>query len=404
MDTQSIDIFTQARRIDPTLKLAPKHHAEMARRQIHPVAFSREALFSAMAAGKLVVFTDVPVPVKGEQELGRRQAVFQSLRSGFRKRQTFRVRQGRDGERRQRLRVDELLRRWSGDRGLVNITDLHIRGSKLFKSIDCSALSDFNLLAGARDRVGAEEMLTMVVSSAGVFTDSHSDVPDGSNHCFVGKKLWLVWDTFEGIARNLEDVERSGTDRDQAAFNISAFLAIPGSRWFVVADGQTLFLPGHFTHKVITLEDYISIGSFFVMLPSYWRTLLRWTEHTPLWALNAPPGQRLAQVDQITRRVTRKLKGLAAMPEREQVRWGVPHLISAVGEWRRNAGPDSLSALTPDSMRLVRAVFDFRNRTRRLAQARSPAAQATVGVGWRNGEGIALAEGYRWQAFDLSTA
>ena len=97
MDTQSIDIFTQARRIDPTLKLAAKHHAEMARRQIHPVAFSREALFAAMAAGKPVVFTDVPVPVKGEQELGRRQAVFQSLRAGFRKRQTFRVRQGRDG-------------------------------------------------------------------------------------------------------------------------------------------------------------------------------------------------------------------------------------------------------------------------------------------------------------------
>jgi hypothetical protein len=124
-----------------------------------------------MAAGKPALFTDVPVPVEGEQKLGLRQALFESLRSGFPKRQTFRVRQGRDGERRQSLRVDELLRRWGGDRGLVNITDLHIRGSKLFKSIDCSALSDFNLLAGARDPVGAEEMLTMVVSSAGVFTD-----------------------------------------------------------------------------------------------------------------------------------------------------------------------------------------------------------------------------------------
>jgi len=124
---------------------------------------------------------------------------------------------------------------------------------------------------------------------------------------------------------------------------------------------------------VITLEDYIGIGSFFVMLPSYWRTLLRWTEHTPLWALNAPPGQRLAQVDQITRRVTRKLKALAAMPEREQVRWGVPHLISAVSAWRRSAQPDSLSALTPDSARLVKAALDFRNRARRLALQRKPA-------------------------------
>jgi hypothetical protein len=33
------------------------------------------------------------------------------------------------------------------------------------------------------------------------FTDSHSDDPDGSNHCFVGRKLWLVWDTFLGIGR-----------------------------------------------------------------------------------------------------------------------------------------------------------------------------------------------------------
>jgi hypothetical protein len=44
--------------------------------------------------------------------------------------------------------------RWHGH---VNITDLHIRGSRLFKSIDCSALSDFILLAGARNPVDAEE-------------------------------------------------------------------------------------------------------------------------------------------------------------------------------------------------------------------------------------------------------
>jgi hypothetical protein len=367
MDTQSIDIFRQARQIDPTLKVLPKHRAEISRRRIRPVRFSREALFSSMAAGQPVLFTDVPVPVEGAQKLGLRQAVFESLRSGFPRQQTFRVRQGRDGERRESLRVDELLRRWSGDRGLVNITDLHIRGSRLLRSIDCAALSDFNLLAGARDPVGAEEMLTMVVSSAGVFTDSHSDVPDGSNHCFVGKKLWLVWDTFEGIVRNLEDVERSGTDREQAAFSMSAFLSVPHSRWFVVEDGQTLFLPGHLTHKVITLADYIGVGSFFVMLPSYWRTLLRWTEHTPLWALNARPSQRLAQVDQITRRVIRKLKWLAGRPESEQVRWGVPHLVSAVHEWRQTAGPDCLSALNPESARLVRAALDFRSRTRKAA-------------------------------------
>jgi hypothetical protein len=370
MDAQSIDIFEQARRIDPTLKVLDKHRAELGRRRLHPVVYSRETLFASMAAGKPVVFRDVPVPVRGERERGLRQAVFENLRSGFAKDETFRVRRGRDGERRETLRVDELLRRWSGDRGLVNITDLHIRGSKLFKRIDTTALCDFNLLAGARDPAGAEEMLTMVISSAGVFTDSHSDVPDGSNHCFTGRKLWLVWDTFEGIARNLEDVERSGTDREQAAFNLSAFLAVPGSRWFIVEDGQTLFLPGHLTHKVVTLQNYIGIGSFFVMLPSYWRTLSRWTEHTPLWALNARPAERMTVVNQITRRVTRKVKWLAGQPERERVRLGLPHLVAAIEQARRSGGLERVVARSPDSARLAKTVLGLPGAARRHAVRR----------------------------------
>ena len=169
------------------------------------------------------------------------------------------------------------------------MTDFHIRGTAIMKRIDCSHLSSFNLLAGAPDPIGTEEILTMVVSSAGALSDSHTDDPDGSNHCFAGEKLWLVWDTFQGLARGLEDVERCDVYGDQAAFSIAGFLAVPGSRWFVVRPGQTLFLPGHLTHKVITLERYLGVGSFFVMLPSYLRTLMRWTRHTPLWALTAPP-------------------------------------------------------------------------------------------------------------------
>jgi hypothetical protein len=363
MNRKPIDIFRQARRIDPTLEVSQKQHLELSRRQIHPVTFSRDALFSSMAAGKPLVSTEVPIRVRDAQEFGFRRAVLEALISGFPRHERFRARLGRDGYRRERFRVEDLIRRWNGNRGLVSITDLHMRGSKLLESIDCTPLSDFNLLAGAKGRVGAEEMLTMVVSSAGVFTDSHSDDPDGSNHCFVGRKLWLVWDTFEGITRGLEDVERSGTDRAQAAFSMSAFLSVPGSRWFAVEDGQTLFLPGHLTHKVITLEDYIGIGSFFVMLPSYWRTLLRWTEHAPLWALEDHSTESLALVDKITRRVIRKVKLLAGRSEQEQVWWGLPHLISAVQEWRRTTGPESLSTLNSVSARLAKTVLNFRSQT-----------------------------------------
>jgi hypothetical protein len=141
---------------------------------------------------------------------------------------------------------------------------------------------------------------------------------------------------------------------------MSAFLSIPGARWFTVEDGQTLFLPGHLTHKVVTLEDYIGVGSFFVMLPSYLRTLIRWTEHTPLWALNARPDRRMVLVDKITRLVTRKVKSLASATEREQLRWGLPYLVSTVAEWQRTSGPRSPLADNPDSARLLKTVQNLR--------------------------------------------
>ncbi|MGO4711378.1 hypothetical protein [Bradyrhizobium sp. 2TAF24] len=356
--TKVSELWDQARQIDPTLKMSRKQFAELARRRLMPTRYSRDLVFSAMAAGRPVVVSDLAVPVRGEHELGARTAVFEALRDGFPKSHRFAIRLGRSGQQRVRLRADELMRRWINPRTRVSIPDLHIRGSELYRAIDCTTLSDFNLLAGAPSPIGEEEMLTMVVSSAGIFTDSHSDAPDGSNHCFVGRKLWLVWDTFEGLARNLEDVERSGTDRDQAAFDIAAFLAIPGARWFTVEDGQTLFLPGHLTHKVITLEDYLGVGSFFVMLPSYLRTLLRWSEHTPLWALTLPAARRMELVDQITRRVTRKVNALARQPEAQQIHWGLPHLVAAVAAWQSMAPAKQRALLldNPASARLLDAV------------------------------------------------
>ncbi|MEW6642360.1 MAG: hypothetical protein AB1586_17775 [Pseudomonadota bacterium] len=359
------ELWDQARQIDPSLTVSQKQFSELKRRRLMPTRYSREQLFSAMAAGRPVLFSDLAVPVRGEHELGIRGAVFEALWDGFPKSHRFTIRLGRNGQRRERLRAEELMRRWINPRTRVSIPDLHIRGSRLYRTIDCTALSDFNLLAGAPSPIGEEEMLTMVVSSAGVFTDSHSDVPDGSNHCFVGRKLWLVWDTFEGLARNLEDVERSGTEREQAAFDMTAFLAIPGARWFTVEDGQTLFLPGHLTHKVITLRDYLGVGSFFVMLPSYLRTLLRWSEHTPLWALTLPVGRRMELVDQITRRVTRKVNALARQSEAEQLRWGLSHLVAAVDAWQQQVSAKERAVLTDNlaSARLLKVVGALQART-----------------------------------------
>ncbi|MGH9204115.1 MAG: hypothetical protein ACRD2A_23045, partial [Vicinamibacterales bacterium] len=98
------------------------------------------------------------------------------------------------------------------------------------------------------------------------------------------------------------------------------------SRWFVVSAGQTLFLPGHLTHKVITLDRYLGVGSFFVMLPSYLRTLIRWTRHTPLWALTLPAERRLDLVDLITQRVIAKIGELSNRSRAQKERWGLAYL------------------------------------------------------------------------------
>lgn len=323
--------WARAREIDPSLNVFPRHLAALARRELRPTAFSRDLLFSALAKGEPVLFEGLPVPVRGQEKLGDRQAVLRALAEGFPRREKVCVRCGPSATRRS-IPVAELLRRWESGRARVSVTDMHIRGSDVMRRIDCSRLSNFNLLPEGDEEVAAQEMLTMVVSSAGTFSDSHTDDPDGSNHCFVGKKLWLAWDTFEGFARGLEDVERWDVAGDQAAFNMAAFLSVPGSRWFTVGPGQTLFLPGHLTHKVITLEGYLGVGSFSVSLPSYLRTLIRWTRHTPLWARKAAPAERLALVDEITRLVIDKLRVLRRAPPNEQRKLGLPYLLSALQE------------------------------------------------------------------------
>ena|ERR1043165_3256070 len=326
-------LWAEAQKIDPTLKATPRELKALRRRRLQAVPFSREALFGAMAPGEPILFSDFPVPVRGERRSGVRDAVLRALCTGLPQDQKIRVRCGASGTKKYISR-DDLLRRWQARRGRVNVTDLHIRGTQVVRSIDCSNLSDFNLLARAPGEAGREEMLTIVMSSAGTFTDSHSDDPDGSNHCFAGKKLWLAWDTFRGLSLNLQDVERTKV-AGQAAFSISAFLSIRGARWFTVETGQTLFLPGHLTHKVVTLEEYIGVGSFFVMLPSYLRTVHRWTVHTPLWALTLPHDQRLKLVDEITSSVTAKVRALRRAAASERQRWGVAYLSSAIARWAR---------------------------------------------------------------------
>jgi hypothetical protein len=270
------------------------------------------------------------------------------------------VRCGRTGVEK-RIQLKELVRRWSDRRGIVTVTDLHIRKSGVLRYMNCRILSDFNLLPRASKSVAAEEMLTVVMSSANTFTDSHTDDPDGSNHCFGGRKLRLVWDTFAGIKQGLEDFSRCDVKGSAATFRLDTFLSIPRSRWFVVEPGQTLFLPGHMAHKVITLEQYLGVGSFFVMLPSYLRALERWSVHTALWALELSEGHRMDLVNQMTRRVLHKVNMLVRSGHEESSRWGLDHLVQSARMWDADASPRAKRVLLAQapSRDLIQTLLDF---------------------------------------------
>lgn len=263
-----------------------------------------------MARGDPVVFDDLVVPFRRSGLANDPAAIAECFARALGRATRVPVRVG-PSQRCRWLSVPELIRRWNSRRGVVNVTDLHIRGTPLTRLIDVAPLSDFNLLAGTRRRTIRElEILTLVISSSGGLTDSHTDDSDGSNHCFAGRKLWLIWDSATGMARGLEDVERCDV-YDRAAFDIETFLSLPTARWFILAKGQTLFLPGDYAHKVITLDHYLGVGSFFVMLSNYLRTLVRWKRLAPLWSLSDSGRARGGLLDDVTNLVTCCVRSLA---------------------------------------------------------------------------------------------
>ncbi len=340
------------------------------RKRLAPQTYSRPALFDAVAASRPVVMRGVSVPVAGSTREGAAAAggratlhahapalvpaLVAALIRGFGDQPCARAQVGPQRVRRT-LTLPELMRRWASGRHLVSVTDLHVRGTPLARQIDTRELSRFNLLPLGNDAMRRQEMMTLVVASAGNVTDSHSDDPDGSNHCFVGRKLWLAWDTFEGQRAGLQDCEREPV-RGQARFSMERFCALPSACWWTVESGQTLFLPGRFTHKVITLEPYIGIGSFYVTPASCLDSLSRWYTHGPLWSQDDPEGDNDGLVDSIANAMSSRLSRLPEAQADRRDAWGLGHAGQGLRTWQRRwprAQREALLAEHPPLRRLV---------------------------------------------------
>jgi hypothetical protein len=105
------------------------------------------------------------------------------------------------------------------------------------------------------------------------------------------------------------------------------FLSLKSACWLTVGRNETLFLPGRMTHKVVTLENYIGIGCFYLTLPNCLDTLMRWNKYGPLWSFNSPENASL--LDEVTEAATRKIRKLKLASAQIQEKWGLPYLRRA---------------------------------------------------------------------------
>lgn len=334
-------IWSLAGRFDPGLSGAAARLKQLAPLRIPARSWSRTRLFQAAASGQAFVARGLAVPVADSGAVGMEPTLVRLLTRAF---------GGRGGEghqlqaqvgpsrSRRRMAVAELLRRWGSGRHIVSVTDLHIRGTRLERQIDTTALSAFNLLLFGSEDLRRQEMMTMVISSRGNVTDSHSDDPDGSNHCFVGRKLWLAWDTFEGRRAGLQDCSRDLVS-EGADFDLSRFARLRSACWWTVEPGQTLFLPGRLTHRVITLDPYMGIGSFYCTPASILENLSRWYVHGALWALGDPGGENAGLVDEVADLFLQRLSALAAQAPRVRHAWGLGLAQAAVTGWESRVPP-----------------------------------------------------------------
>lgn len=326
------DIWATAGGFDPVLRARPDQLTVLRRKRIRPQPAQREALFAAAAQNRPVVLTGVQVPVAGSAQLGLEAALFQALTHTFKRGDPVSVQIGRHRNRR-KLPVPELMRRWQSGRHIVSITDLHIRGTVLEHDINTDELSAFNLFPLGSEDMQRQEMMTLVVSSAGNVTDSHSDDPDGSNHCFTGRKLWLAWDTFEGQRAGLQDCSRDEVI-DGARFNLRAFCGLKSAKWWTVGPGETLFLPGSLSHRVVTLESYMGIGSFYCTPASCLENLSRWYAHGALWSMDDPEGDNANLVDEVATRMCHTVQRLARRKADVQQQWGLDYAGVALKKWQ----------------------------------------------------------------------
>lgn len=321
-----IETIKTACLFDTTLKASNADLRQLESRYLQPVHYQKKILFDAMSNGKTVVFDDYPIAEHGRGKLDKTAFTLKTLKQNLNQHEVIYIRYGTNRTLK-KVTISEVIDRWARQRSKFGVTDLHFRKTRYFNKVDAGSISYFNLLPAFSEDISFLEMLTLVISSRGIFSDSHSDDGDGSNHCIVGKKLWFAWDKEEGASQGLQDCTYDPV-YTQAKFSIKKFLSLKSSHWFIISEGRTLFMPGNFTHKVVTLEPYIGFGSFYLSLPNYINSLKR-------WILRYSSDVNPTFIERLQQEFPRFLqKKLSTQTPAEREKTGYSYFVKALKNWK----------------------------------------------------------------------
>ncbi len=345
-------LWDSAAEIDPTLRVTSAAARNLRALELRPRHYTRRRFFSAMARQEVMVYDDFPLRRSLRRFFPDDEQLADRLRHLFQRSRPTLAKLG-PSKKPQYLPVREVIAHWEVGRRVISANDVFYRHLKLDRKFDCAAIADFSILPTAPPRIRRLEVATLLMGTAGCMTDSHADDPDGSNHCIAGTKLWLIWDRREGQRHGLQDCEYD-TVYAQAAFDLRTFTKLRSARWFLMGEGRTLFMPGNHTHKVITLERYLGISSFYVGLPNALSSVSRWKLHGTIMITDA-------HRNTIMRMLIRQLDRVAAGQRALKLQWGFDHLGEALEHWE--------TAHTADERNRLRADPVFRELQERIADA-----------------------------------
>lgn len=337
--TRVLDVVSKLSRDDPALHLPETAKSDFLAKGLTPRSFDHDVLFANMATQTPVLFSDFPAPlstaISKDREAHDQRKILVELLKDCAGSERYKVRFG-NSDNVQYLTIAEIMLRWRASGTVLGISDLPIRGRVLASVFDEGFLDFCNLMPLGSDVIRQLEMLTAVISKAGKLTDSHSDDLAVCNHCFLGEKLWFAWDTNEGLDAGLEDVERVKV-RGRAQFSIETFASLKSSIWFFVLPGETIFLPGMYTHRVYTLEDYIGVGSFYIALPNIIHTASRWLRDGSVWD-PSPESNEPRPLDAILPIAQQKLSALKQGSALDRKNCGYEELPLALRHWKEKLG------------------------------------------------------------------